>query len=151
MRTNISLFPALMASVIGLWISACSANVPSRIPVDGDISVAVYPVSENDAADNMDSAEQLEEMVHISELICYPHEEGFTMPFNFFDTVKYAEITGGNIGKRMAIRVNGHVISTPMIKMKIGNGACSVVLDKQEVMALFPTLTSDGLSPKPSR
>lgn len=62
------------------------------------------------------------------------------MPFNFSDTAKYAEITENNLGKRIAIAINGQVVSTPVVKMKIDNGACSVVLDDAQVAKLLPNV-----------
>ena len=62
------------------------------------------------------------------------------MPFNFPDTAKYAEITENNLGKRIAIAINGQVVSTPVVKMKIDNGACSVVLDDAQVAKLLPNV-----------
>ena len=70
------------------------------------------------------------------------------MPFIFSDTAKYAELTGNSLGKRIAISVNGQVVSTPVVKMKIENGACSVVLDEVQRKALFPNITIEGLNSK---
>lgn len=67
------------------------------------------------------------------------------MPFNFSDTAKYAEITESNLGKRIAIAINGQVVSTPVVKMKIDNGACSVVLDDAQVTKLLPNVNIKDL------
>lgn len=70
------------------------------------------------------------------------------MPFTFSDTAKYAELTGNSLGKRIAISVNGQVVSTPVVKMKIENGACSVVLDEAQRKALFPNINIEELKSK---
>lgn len=58
---------------------------------------------------------------------------------------KYAEITGNNLEKRIAISVNGQVLSTPVVKMKIENGTCSVLLDQKQAEDLFPSINIDEL------
>jgi len=60
------------------------------------------------------------------------------MPFNFSDTAKYAEITERNLDRRIAISLNGEVVSTPVVRMKSEDGACSVALDEAQAKALFP-------------
>lgn len=62
------------------------------------------------------------------------------MPFNFSATTKYAEITESNLDKRIAISVNGQVVSTPIVKMKLDNGACSVELNDAQIADLFPNV-----------
>ena len=62
------------------------------------------------------------------------------MPFAFADTAKYAEITGNNLEKRIAICINGQVLSTPVVKIEIKNGACSVLLDDVQAKDLFPDI-----------
>ena len=82
----------------------------------------------------------MEETVHISELLHYPNDKGITVPFNLSDTTKYAEITESNLNKRIAIAINGQILSTPVVKMRLDNGACSVVLDDTQVDKLFPNV-----------
>ena len=62
------------------------------------------------------------------------------MPFLLSDSIRYAEITQENLNKRIAISVNGQVISTPVVKMKLDNGACSVVLNEAQMAELFPNV-----------
>lgn len=87
----------------------------------------------------------LEERVHISELLHYPEEEGVTMPFSISNTTKYAEITESNLDKRIAITINGQVVSTPVVKMRLDNGACFLVLDDTQVAKLFPNVNIEEL------
>lgn len=147
MKALNSLFSVLLASLVALYAIACSGNAqnPSKINVDEDIIVAIYPT-----IDNGDTVEAippclLEDTVHVSELIHYPGDDGITIPFNLSDTTKYAEITERNIEKRIAISINGRVVSTPVVKMKIANGACSVILPKSQISTIFPTITLTAL------
>lgn len=146
MRTKKLIVTILLASLVGVLAIACSAKEPTKIRVDKDISVAVYSTIEREDAIDTISPCLLTETVHISELIRYPDDNGITMPFTLSDTAKYAEITGNNLEKRIAISVNGQVLSTPVVKMKIENGACSVILDEKQVKDLFPTINIDELN-----
>lgn len=147
MRTCNSIFIFLLASIVGLLSIACNAKTeaPAKVNVDTNIVVALY--STDEIGDSLDiiSPCLLEETVHIAELLRYPEEDEITMPFNFSDTSKYAEITGNNLEKRIAISVNGQVISTPVVRMKIENGACSVTLDETQTKSLFPDINIEEL------
>ena len=99
---------------------------------------AIYSTTDTGGSVDTVSPCLLEETIHISELLHYAGEEGITMPFYFSDTTKYAHITENNIEKRIAISINGQVVSTPVVKMKLENGACSVVLSDDQVKSLFP-------------
>lgn len=132
MKALNSLFSVLLASLVAIYAIACSGNAqnPSKINVDEDIIVAIYPTIDNGDTVEAISPCLLEDTVHVSELIHYPGDDGITIPFNLSDTTKYAEITERNIEKRIAISINGRVVSTPVVKMKIANGACSVILPR---------------------
>lgn len=146
MRTRSLIVTFLFASLVGIIAIACSAKTPAKVSVDKDISVAVYSTTEREGAIDTVSPCILDETVHISELLRYPDDDGITMPFTLSDTAKYAEITGDNLEKRIAISVNGQVLSTPVVKMRIENGACSVVLDEKQMKDLFPTINIDELN-----
>ena len=147
MKALNSLFSVLLASLVALYPIACSGNAqnPSKINVDEDIIVAIYPTIDNGDTVEAISPCLLEDTVHVSELIHYPGDDGITIPFNLSDTTKYAEITERNIEKRIAISINGRVVSTPVVKMKIANGACSVILPKSQISTIFPTITLTAL------
>lgn len=130
-----SLFMVLMAGFIALFVAACSAKAPITSDVDEDVKVSVYLTSENGHAA---SVCLLEETVHVSQLVQYPQDDGVTVPFNFSDTAQWAEITECNIGKRVAISINGYVVSTPVVKMRLENGACSVTLPRLQISTVFP-------------
>ena len=146
MRTRNLIVTFLLASVVGILAIACSAKTPAKVSVDKDISVAIYSTTEREGAIDTVSPCLLTETVHISELLRYPDDDGITMPFTLSNTAKYAEITGDNLEKRIAISVNGQVLSTPVVKMKSENGACSVILDEKQTKDLFPTINIDELN-----
>lgn len=145
MRTKNVIVRFLLASFVGILAIACSAKTPAKVSVDKDISVAVYSTVKSEGTIDTVSPCLLTETVHISELLRYPDDEGITMPFTLSDTAKYAEITGDNLEKRIAISVNGQILSTPVVKMKIKNGACSVILDEKQAKDLFPTINIEEL------
>lgn len=145
MKTRNLIVTFLFASLVGILAIACSAKTPSKVSVDKDISIAIYSTTEREGAIDTVSPCLLTETVHISELLRYPEDDGITMPFTLSDTAKFSEITGNNLDKRIAICVNGQVLSTPVVKMKIENGACSVLLDGKQAKDLFPTINIDEL------
>lgn len=145
MRTKNLIVTFLLAGFVGVLAIACSAKTPAKVSVDKDISVAVYSTVKSEGTIDTVSPCLLTETVHISELLRYPDDDGITMPFTLSDTAKYAEITGDNLEKRIAISINGQILSTPVVKMKIKNGACSVILDEKQAKDLFPTINIEEL------
>lgn len=147
MKTKLSIFTILTASLVCILAVACKANAdtPSKVNVDKDVIVAIYSTFNNEGVTDTVSPCLLEETVHVSELLHYSGDEGLTMPFNLSDTTKFAEITATNLDKRIAIVINGQVISTPVVKMRLDNGACSVVLDDAQMAKLFPNVNMEEL------
>lgn len=147
MKTKQSIFTILTASLVCILAVACKANAdtPSKVNVDKDVIVAIYSTFNNEGVTDTVSPCLLEETVHVSELLHYFGDEGLTMPFNLSDTTKFAEITATNLDKRIAIVINGQVISTPVVKMRLDNGACSVVLDDAQMAKLFPNVNMEEL------
>ena len=147
MKTRNSVFSILLASLVSLIGIACNAKAgsPTKISIDQDFIIAIYSTSENGGVVDTISPCLLEETVHISELLYYPDDEGVTMPFSISDTAKYAEITESNLDKRIAIAINGQVVSTPVVKMRLDNGAGSVVLDDTQLAKLFPNVKIEDL------
>lgn len=145
MKTKQSIFTILTASLVCILAVACKANAdtPSKVNVDKDVIVAIYSTFNNEGVTDTVSPCLLEETVHVSELLHYSGDEGLTMPFNLSDTTKFAEITATNLDKRIAIVINGQVISTPVVKMRLDNGACSVVLDDAQMAKLFPNVNME--------
>jgi len=150
MKTKQLIFTILTASLVCILAVACKSNAdtPSKVNVDKDVIVAIYSTFNNEGVTDTVSPCLLEETVHVSELLHYSGDEGVTMPFNLSDTIKYAEITANNLDKRIAIAINGQVVSTPVVKMQLDNGACSVVLDDAQVAKLFPNVNTKELKSK---
>lgn len=137
----------LLPIFIILLTTNCSgrSEAPARISVDKYFTIALFP--EETSATDTQSVALLREKVHVTQLIRYPGEETVTMPFAFTDVEKYAGITGSNIGKRIAVSINGEITSSPMVKMQIDNGACSVTLDSLQLSRLFPEIEVATLLP----
>lgn len=146
MRTRNLIVTFLFASLVGILAIACSAKTPSKVSVDKDVSVAIYSTTEREGAIDTVSPCLLTETVHISELLRYPDDNEITVPFNFKDIEKYAQITETNLDKRIAISINGEIVSTPVIKMKISDGACSVLLSKEQIAKYFPNIHVEAYS-----
>lgn len=140
MKKRQILLSVILTVFVGLVFITCTfnSNVPSKIDVDKNLTVAVYSTERNNGPTEVSSSYLIEETVHVSELLQYPKEDWLTVPFNFTDTVKWAEITESYINKRIAISVDGHIVYTPVIKMKLENGACSVILNPKQTKELFP-------------
>lgn len=137
----------LLPIFIILMTTNCSdrSEAPVTLSVDKYFTIALFP--EETSATDTQSAALLREKVHVTELVRYPGEETVTMPFTFTDVEKYAGITGSNISKRIAVSVNGEITSSPMVKMQIDNGACSVTLDSLQLSRLFPEINPETLLP----
>lgn len=139
MKTK-NLLLAFTACLLVMLATGCirKNKSPETRKVDARLSVALYQTDVNGTC-NMQTPPLLEENIHISELIHYPNDgNNMTMPFHFSDINKYAEITANNLNKRIAICINGNVISTPVVKMEISDGGCSVLLNQEQVRQLFP-------------
>lgn len=141
MKITNSFLSVLLVGIAGVLIIAYSASAKalSKISVDKNLTVTVYSTSENGDAEVV-SPYLLEESVHVSELLHYPEDDGITMPFNFSDTAKWADLTEKYLNKRIIIAINGNVISTSVVKMKLNNGACSVLLNSKQMKEIFPDI-----------
>lgn len=133
--------------VVSLVSVACTANTkaPVKIDVNKTITAAIHSISSDGNQEDIIYPPLLEENLHISQLIYYFGDEGVTMPFNFSDTAGYKEITENHLDKRIAISINGQVIAKPVVKISIDNGACSVVLNEEQLKNLFPDIMIDEL------
>lgn len=137
----------LLPIFIILLTTDCSGHseAPATLSVDKYFTIVLFPEEIN--ATDSQSVALFREKVHVTQLISYPGEETVTMPFAFTDVKKYAGITGSNIGKRIAVSINGEITSSPMVKMQIDNGACSVTLDSLQLSRLFPEIKIATLLP----
>lgn len=115
------------------------SNSPTIIPVDSELQVRLTATQEKEGTIIPTDSSAIEETVRITELLRYPDNgDSITVAFNLKDINKYADFTEQNIGKRIAIYANGRIVSMPLVKMKLGNGACSFLISKEEALRLFP-------------
>ena len=145
MRTLRTLFIHIVAVNISMFGTACTSTVeePLRIKVDNNIMIAVYSIQETANSIDTVSPSLLEESIRMSELIRYPHEDNITVPFSFSDTEKWSEITQEHLNKRIAICIDGEIMNTPLVNMKLENGACSLFLNDTQALMLFPNVNID--------
>lgn len=137
---------AFIAIAAALAFNSCSNNnhKPDIIKINAELPVELFIAAEMDDSVIALLPALMRENVHISELIHYQGDSVITVPFCFSDTGKYAQITEANLEKRIAISINGDIVSTPIVKMKITNGACSVHLSKNQIAKLFPSTATDN-------
>lgn len=64
--------------------------------------------------------------------------------FHFSDCSRWAGVTVSNIGRRIAVAVNGQVVSAPMVMSEIKEGGCSVVLGRGRAGELGLLENQDG-------
>jgi len=145
MKTK-TLFSIIAAFIVSFAAIGCgNSQKPETIKVNTDLCVALYQTEETDGSFTAKQPSLMEETVHVQELVRYQGDTEITMPFHFADVEKYAEITKSNLEKRIAISVNGVVVSTPIVKMQIKDGACSVLLSKEQVLQFFPDIKLENL------
>lgn len=126
---------------IGTLVMGCGNKdeLAQEETVNRNLNVAIYATTEIDGETTPIKPALLQENVTLDKIIHYDGDGDFiTVPFRFKDSVEYAKITEANVGKRIAITADGEVVATPMVKMRIENGACSFLLAKRKAQELFP-------------
>lgn len=58
--------------------------------------------------------------------------------FKFSDAGKWATITRENIGQRLALVVNGHLMNAPQVNTEITSGNCAVTIPNDMVSQFLP-------------
>ncbi len=146
MRTN-NFITILLAIIITMFAIGCSNNSqkPDTFKINAEIPVELCLTENQNGSIIAVQPSLMKDTVHISELVRYPGDNEITAPFYFKDIEKYAQITEANLDKRIAICINGEIVSTPVIKMKISNGACSVLLSKKQIANYFPNIHVEGI------
>ncbi len=140
----------MTACTIGILVIGCGNKneLPQVETVNQNLNVAIYAAMENEGEITPVEPALLQECVSLDKIIHYDSDGDYiTVPVQFKDSVVYAEITEANIGKRIVITVDGEVVTTPMVKMRIGNGACSILLSKEQAQSLFPRAEIENLLP----
>ena len=143
-------FAIMTACTIGILVIGCGNKneLPQEESVNKNLNVAIYAATETEGKITPLEPALLQECVSLDKIIHYDRDGDYiTVPFQFKDSVGYAKITEANIGKRIVITVNGEVVATPMVQMRIGNGACSVLLSKEQAQKLFPEEKIEKLLP----
>ncbi len=87
----------------------------------------------------MPSAPLLREEVTVTDVSPIADCDGIVqVAFRFDDRRRWEEITDANVGRRLAIAVDGRVLSAPQVNMAISGGACAVTLPTQNLSELLP-------------
>lgn len=83
----------------------------------------------------------LSEKVIVTEANSMPSYGGdIQVGFKFPDAEKWATITRENIGKRLAVFVNGRLMNAPRVNCEIESGSCSVSIPANMVKDFLPNL-----------
>lgn len=83
----------------------------------------------------------LSEKVIVTEANSMPSYGGdIQVGFKFPDVEKWATITRENIGKRLAVFVNGRLMNAPRVNCEIESGSCSVSIPANRVKDFLPNL-----------
>ena len=150
MKVTKLFFAIMTVCTIGILVIGCGNKneLPQEESVNQNLNVAIYAATETEGKITPLEPALLQECVSLDKIIHYDRDGDYiTVPFQFKDSVGYAKITEANIGKRIVITVNGEVVATPMVQMRIGNGACSVLLSKEQAQKLFPEEKIEKLLP----
>ena len=150
MKVTKLFFAIMTVCTIGILVIGCGNKneLPQEETVNQTLNVAIYAATETEGQITPLEPALLQECVSLDKIIHYDRDGDYiTVPFQFKDSVGYAKITEANIGKRIVITVNGEVVATPMVQMRIGNGACSVLLSKEQAQKLFPEEKIEKLLP----
>lgn len=150
MKVTRLFFAIMTVCTIGILVIGCGNKneLPQEETVNQNLNVAIYAASETEGEITPLEPALLQECVSLDKIIHYDRDgDLITVPFQFKDSVGYAKITEANIGKRIVITVDDEVVATPMVQMRIGNGACSILLSKEQAQNLFPEEKIEKLLP----
>ncbi|MDE6310374.1 MAG: hypothetical protein K2L96_00955 [Muribaculaceae bacterium] len=93
-----------------------------------------------------DNEPLLSEKVKVTKVSYIPScYGGFQVAFRFPDAEKWAAITAGNIGQRLAVIVNGQLMSAPQVNTEITSGHCSVSLPEDAIHKFLPGIDIEKL------
>lgn len=88
----------------------------------------------------------LNEKVKVTEANSIPAYGGdIQVGFRFNDANKWATITRENIGKRLAVFVNGQLMNAPQVNSEIESGNCSVSIPADMIHDYLPSLDLEKL------
>lgn len=128
--SNYGVICAKDTAAVKEYIGTLDFSTPTRCafrPIENDVvSMVVY------------EAEPL--MIETVEVTSEPFErlESFQLLFKFTDAEKWERITAKNIGRQLAVAVNGEVKTAPTVNEPITEGRCSVAgLSADEINKLM--------------
>lgn len=150
MKVTRLFFAIMTVCTIGILVIGCGNKneLPQEETVNQNLNVAIYAATESEGEITPLEPVLLQEYVSLDKIIHYDRDGNFiTVPFQFKDSIGYAKITEANAGKRIVITADGEIVSTPMVQMRIGNGACSFLLSKEQAQKLFPKEKIEKLLP----
>lgn len=88
----------------------------------------------------------LNEKVKVTEANSIPSYGGdIQVAFKFADAKKWETITKENIGKRLAVIVNGQLMNAPQVNSEITSGSCSVSIPADKIHEYLPNLDLEKL------
>lgn len=88
----------------------------------------------------------LSEKVTVTEMYSIPPDgSDIQVTFKFKDAKKWETITKENIGKRLAVFVNGHLMNAPQVNTEITSGKCSVLIPADMIRDYLPHLDQEKL------
>lgn len=90
----------------------------------------------------IESTPLLEQEVEVdSESVSPCYADCLQIAFRFDDRQQWENITTANIGKRIAIGVNGRILTAPCVNSPITQGACSVIVPAEDAPELLPGIS----------
>lgn len=148
MKTKELLFGFVLACIAGIFVISCGgkSQKPTEIAVRKDFVVGIYESTESDGSFLPVEPALIQEKVTVTKLI-HREDDGdnITVPFQFKNSTEYAKITEENIDKRIVIKADGDIVSTPVVRMRIESGACSFSLPRQLADKYFTSDIIDQL------
>ncbi len=102
-------------------------TIPSS---DGSIWLIAY--------DNEPLIAETVSIITANNITCYGDD--WQIAFRFSDAEKWEVITGDNIGKRLAVIVNGQLMNAPKVNTEISSGNCSVIIPGNMVNCFLPNI-----------
>ena len=88
----------------------------------------------------------LSEKVTVTDAYSIPSYGGdIQVAFKFADAKKWEAITQENIGKRLAVFVNGQLMNAPQVNSEITSGNCSVSIPADMIHQYLPNLDLEKL------
>lgn len=81
----------------------------------------------------------LSETISVAEVNPIPVHDGyFQVAFRFSDTERWAAITRENIGRQLALLVNGQLMNAPMVNAEITSGGCAASIPGEKLHDYLP-------------